>query len=112
MSLCTGDIGFASAKTYDLEVWFPSQNCYREISSCSLFLDFQSRRAMIRYKHNSTGKVSYGTEAGQFQQEGYSTVICGPGSIQQAHQADEFLSRDQLNKGTEFITSIINEHAN
>ena len=61
---------------------------------------------------NSTGKVSYGTEAGQFQEEGYSTVICGPGSIEQAHQADEFLSRDQLNKGTEFITSIINEHAN
>ena len=61
---------------------------------------------------NSTGKVSYGTEAGQFQEEGYSTVICGPGSIEQAHQADEFLSRDQLNKGTDFIRSIINEHAN
>ena len=61
---------------------------------------------------NSTGKVSYGTEAGQFQEEGYSTVICGPGSIEQAHQANEFLSRDQLNKGTDFIRSIINEHAN
>ena len=61
---------------------------------------------------NSTGKVSYGTEAGQFQEEGYSTVICGPGSIEQAHQADEFLSRDQLNKGTDFIKSIINENAN
>ena len=61
---------------------------------------------------NSTGKVSYGTEAGQFQEEGYSTVICGPGSIEQAHQADEFLSIDQLNKGTEFIKSLINEHAN
>ena len=42
----------------------------------------------------------------------YSTVICGPGSIEQAHQADEFLSRDQLNKGTDFIKSIISENAN
>ena len=48
--LCTGDLGFSSAKTYDLEVWLPSQNTYREISSCSTFRDFQSRRAMIRYK--------------------------------------------------------------
>jgi len=46
--LCSGDLGFASAKTYDLEVWFPSQNCYREISSCSNTLDFQARRAKIR----------------------------------------------------------------
>ena len=48
--LCSGDIGFGSTHTYDIEVWFPSQNQYREISSCSNFLDFQSRRAMIRYK--------------------------------------------------------------
>ncbi|MFL2801391.1 MAG: acetylornithine deacetylase [Paracoccaceae bacterium] len=61
---------------------------------------------------NSTGKVSYGTEAGQFQEEGYSTVICGPGSIEQAHQENEFLSREQLEKGTQFIMSIINEQAN
>ena len=60
---------------------------------------------------NSTGKVSYGTEAGQFQEEGYSTVICGPGSIEQAHQENEFLSREQLDKGTQFIMSIINEQA-
>jgi seryl-tRNA synthetase len=50
MSLCTGDLGFASAKTYDLEVWLPSQNQYREISSCSNFEGFQARRAGIRYK--------------------------------------------------------------
>ena len=48
--LCTGDIGFAAAKTYDLEVWLPGQNAYREISSCSNFEDFQARRAQIRYR--------------------------------------------------------------
>ncbi len=57
--LCTGDLGFSSAKTYDLEVWFPSQNRYREILSCSNFLDFQSRRAMIRFKQKFSGKVQY-----------------------------------------------------
>jgi seryl-tRNA synthetase len=54
--LCTGDLGFSSAKTYDLEVWLPSQNKYREISSCSNFEDFQSRRANIRYR-TSSGKT-------------------------------------------------------
>jgi seryl-tRNA synthetase len=52
MTLCTGDVGFASAKTYDLEVWLPSQGCYREISSCSNFTDFQARRANIRFKRD------------------------------------------------------------
>ena len=50
MSLCSGDLGFASELTYDLEVWLPSQNQYREISSCSSFGNFQSRRTMIRYR--------------------------------------------------------------
>ncbi|MBI5639216.1 MAG: serine--tRNA ligase [Nitrospirae bacterium] len=50
IALCTGDIGFSSAKTYDLEVWLPGQNRYREISSCSNFGDFQARRANIRFK--------------------------------------------------------------
>jgi len=50
VSLCTGDLGFSSAKTYDLEVWLPSQGVYREISSCSNFEDFQSRRAGIRFR--------------------------------------------------------------
>ena len=50
MLLCTGDMGFSSRKTYDLEVWLPSQNTYREISSCSWFGDFQARRANIRFK--------------------------------------------------------------
>ncbi len=48
--LCTGDMGFASTKTYDLEVWLPGQNAFREISSCSCFSDFQARRAKIRYR--------------------------------------------------------------
>jgi seryl-tRNA synthetase len=52
MTLCTGDVGFASAKTYDLEVWLPGQGCYREISSCSNFTDFQARRANIRFKRD------------------------------------------------------------
>jgi len=52
MLLCTGDMGFSSQKTYDLEVWLPSQNTYREISSCSWFGDFQARRANIRCKGN------------------------------------------------------------
>ncbi len=52
VALCTGDLGFSSAKTYDLEVWLPGQNCYREISSCSNFIDFQARRANIRFKRD------------------------------------------------------------
>ena len=50
VTLCTGDLGFSAAKTYDLEVWLPGQNLYREISSCSNFADFQARRAEIRFK--------------------------------------------------------------
>lgn len=55
VSLCTGDLGFASAKTYDLEVWLPGQKLYREISSCSNFEDFQARRAVIRFKRKGAG---------------------------------------------------------
>lgn len=54
--LCGGDIGFSSRKTYDLEVWLPSQNTYREISSCSNFGDFQARRMKARYRDKETGK--------------------------------------------------------
>jgi seryl-tRNA synthetase len=54
--LCGGDIGFSSAKTYDIEVWVPSQDKYREISSCSSFRDFQARRMMARYRNPETGK--------------------------------------------------------
>ena len=57
IALCTGDLGFSSAKTYDVEVWLPSQERYREISSCSNFMDFQARRAQIRYRRSSDRKV-------------------------------------------------------
>lgn len=56
MLLCAGDTGFSSAKTYDLEVWLPGQNAYREISSCSNFRDFQARRLRARWRNPETGK--------------------------------------------------------
>jgi seryl-tRNA synthetase len=56
MALCTGDIGFAAAKTYDLEVWLPGQNAYREISSCSNTEAFQARRMQARWRNPETGK--------------------------------------------------------
>ena len=59
VTLSTGDVGFGSAKTYDLEVWLPGQSAYREISSCSNFLDFQARRANIRYRDAASGKPRY-----------------------------------------------------
>jgi len=57
--LCTGDLGFSSATTYDLEVWIPAANCYREISSCSNFLDFQARRADIKFRRGPKEKPEY-----------------------------------------------------
>ena len=57
VSLCSGDIGFSSSKTYDLEVWVPSQEAYREISSCSNFRDFQARRLKARWKDTNGNKT-------------------------------------------------------
>jgi len=59
VSLCTADLGFSSAKTYDLEAWLPGQDAYREISSCSNFEDFQARRASIRFRREESGKVEF-----------------------------------------------------
>ena len=59
ISLCTGDIGFSAAKTYDLEVWLPSQNKYREISSCSNCEDFQARRMGLKYRTNGSNKSEF-----------------------------------------------------
>lgn len=59
MSMCTGDLGFTAAKKYDIEVWIPSQDTYREISSCSNFEDFQARRANIRFRREKTGKPEF-----------------------------------------------------
>ncbi len=59
MTLCSGDTGFASQKTYDLEVWLPGQSAYREISSCSNCGDFQARRAGIRYRPAPKGRPEF-----------------------------------------------------
>jgi seryl-tRNA synthetase len=56
VTLCSGDLGFSAAKTYDLEVWLPGQQCYREISSCSNFEAFQARRMQARWRNAATGK--------------------------------------------------------
>jgi seryl-tRNA synthetase len=89
ITLCTGDLGFSSAKTYDIEVWLPGQNRYREISSCSNFGDFQARRAGIRLKRtgkkarvcphlNGSGLAIKGTLVAvleNYQQKGGSVII-------------------------------------
>ncbi|KAA1039526.1 serine--tRNA ligase [Macrococcus equipercicus] len=59
IALCAGDIGFGAAKTYDIEVWLPSYNAYKEISSCSNMTDFQARRANIRFKRDKNSKTAY-----------------------------------------------------
>lgn len=59
VTLCTGDMGFSAAKTYDLEVWLPGQGCYREISSCSNCEEFQARRADLKYRPKGGGKAKY-----------------------------------------------------
>ena len=59
IELCTGDVGFASAKTYDIEVWLPSYGEYKEISSCSNFEDFQARRANIKFRRDPRGKLEF-----------------------------------------------------
>jgi seryl-tRNA synthetase len=66
MLLCTGDMGFSSAKTYDLEVWLPGQGLYREISSCSNFEAFQARRANIRFRASGPGEKAGGAKKSEF----------------------------------------------
>ena len=93
VTLCTADLGFSAAKTYDIEVWLPSQNRYREISSCSNFTDFQARRAKIRFRDAASGKTRLahtlngsGLAAGRtvvavlenFQQEDGTVLVPGP----------------------------------
>ncbi len=59
VNLCAGDLGFSASKTYDIEVWLPGQNTFKEISSCSNFEDFQARRAKIRYRLSGKSKIEY-----------------------------------------------------
>lgn len=61
VKLCTGDLGFSAARCYDLEVWMPAQGVYREISSCSVFTDFQARRIGLKYRPEATGKPAFMT---------------------------------------------------
>ncbi len=81
MLLCTGDMGFASAKTYDLEVWLPGQGLYREISSCSNFEAFQARRANIRYRLSASGAKAgaTGAKAGGAKKTEFLHTINGSG---------------------------------
>ena len=106
--LCAGDLGFSAAKTYDLEVWVPSQNTFREISSCSNFTDYQARRASIRFKRGEGEKPEFvhtlngsGLAAGRlfvavlenFQQEDGSIVI--PEVLQPYMHGREILRKEQ-----------------
>ena len=59
VALCTGDLGFAMAKTYDVEVWLPGQNAYKEITSCSTSETFQARRGQYKFKIGGTGKPEF-----------------------------------------------------
>lgn len=59
MELCAGDMGFAAARCFDIEVWMPAQGVYREISSCSVFTDFQARRIGLKYRSEKTGKPAF-----------------------------------------------------
>ena len=100
-SLCSGDLGFSSAKTYDIDVWFPSQNTYREISSCSNFFDFQARRAMIRYKNGSDGKTQYahtlngsGLAVGRTLAAIFENYQCADGRIRVPDQLRSYVGDD------------------
>lgn len=107
VSLCSGDLGFSSAKTYDLEVWLPSQGKYREISSCSNFESFQARRMQARYRNSATDEIEFlhtlngsGLAAGRtlialmenYQQPDGSIVI--PEVLQSYMDNSKIISRD------------------
>ncbi|MEM6988082.1 MAG: acetylornithine deacetylase, partial [Pseudomonadota bacterium] len=82
------------------------------VPACRTVVDSEAEQLVRRLTgDNSEAVVSYGTEAGQFQDEDYATVICGPGSIEQAHQADEFIAVDQFDAGTRFVQKLITELA-
>ena len=81
VELCTGDLGFVAAKTYDLEVWLPGQTAYREISSCSNFEDFQARRAQIRYRKETKGKPIFVHTLNGSGSSGWSNARCRAGEL-------------------------------
>ena len=115
MTLSTGDMGFTAAKTYDIEVWLPGQETYREISSCSNFVDFQARRANIKYRtaEKKTGFVHTLNGSGlpigrtlvaileNYQNEdGSVRVPCGSASLSEGRSDDQMsLTRGERDSG-------------
>ena len=85
VTLCTGDLGFSAAKTYDIEVWMPGQDTYREISSCSNCVDFQARRANIKFRRNSTKKPEF---AHTLNGSGLAVGRCVAAILENYQQAD------------------------
>jgi seryl-tRNA synthetase len=99
MALCTGDLGFGAAKTYDLEVWMPGENRWREVSSCGNFTDFQARRMNIKYKKEETGTLEY------------VHTLNGSGlAIGRTFAA--ILENSQTEKGTVFIPKVLQPYMN
>lgn len=99
MALCTGDLGFGAAKTYDLEVWMPGENRWREVSSCGNFTDFQARRINIKYKKEETGTLEY------------VHTLNGSGlAIGRTFAA--ILENNQTEKGTVFIPKALQPYMN
>lgn len=99
MALCTGDLGFGAAKTYDLEVWMPGESRWREVSSCGNFTDFQARRMNIKYKKEETGTLEY------------VHTLNGSGlAIGRTFAA--ILENNQTEKGTVFIPKALQPYMN
>ena len=104
IELCTGDLGFSSSKTFDIEVWMPSQNKYREISSCSNFTDFQARRANIKYK-SQDGNNFVHTINGSGLAVGRTIIAIlengqlSNGDIQLPNALHEYMGADKISKG-------------
>jgi hypothetical protein len=81
VSLCSGDVGFSAAMTYDLEVWLPGQQAYREISSCSSFTDFQARRMQARWRNPGNRQAGIAAHAERFRCRGGPRVDCSDGEL-------------------------------
>ncbi len=81
MALCAGDMGFGAAKTIDLEVWLPGQQRYREISSCSNYLDFQARRMQARYRHRADAQARVRAHVERLGSCGWANARCRDGKL-------------------------------
>ena len=92
VTLCTGDMGFASQKTYDIEVWLPGQNMYREISSCSVCGDFQARRMNARYR-GKDGRSALRPHAQRLRRRGRPRADRGDGNLSAGGRLDRGAGR-------------------